>query len=197
MDTKEFGQVISWVILAGGQASRMGGRDKGLIAFHGRPLIEYALECLKKRSDSIFINANRNINHYTNYAPVVCDQMPGFPGPLAGVHASLRQIKSEWLGFVPCDSPNLSTDYIDQMLQAITTDADIFVAHDGHEPQPVFSIWNARTLPKLESYLAQGDRKVKLFLQQCNTKYIDFSHTPSLFMNLNTPEELQNGISGK
>ena len=38
---------ITGLILAGGRAQRMGGVDKGLIPFHGRPLIESAIEALK------------------------------------------------------------------------------------------------------------------------------------------------------
>ena len=38
---------ITAVVLAGGQGNRMGGQDKGLLAFHGRPLIEHILDGLR------------------------------------------------------------------------------------------------------------------------------------------------------
>lgn len=189
--------MISWVILAGGQASRMGGKDKGLITLHGQPLIEYVLSPLRTRPGPVFINANRNLERYSAYAQVIQDELSGFQGPLAGIHASLKQTESEWVGILPCDSPNLSVAYLDKMQQALDTSADILVAHDGTQPQPVFSLWNRCVLPRLESFLFSGDRKIKLFLQQCNTKYIDFSDTPALFINLNTPDELQHGVAGE
>ena len=37
---------ITAVILAGGQGRRMGGRDKGLIEFDGRPLVAVLIEQL-------------------------------------------------------------------------------------------------------------------------------------------------------
>jgi molybdopterin-guanine dinucleotide biosynthesis protein A len=193
----ENGVMLSWVILAGGQALRMGGQDKGLLSLHSYPLIEYVLTPLRTRSEPVYINANRNLERYSDYAPVIRDAMSGFQGPLAGIHASLKQIESDWVGFVPCDGPNLSVVYLDKMYQALDTDSDILVAHDGQQPQPAFSIWNKRVLPRLESYLTNGDRKMKLFLQQCNTKYIDFSGSPELFINLNTPAQLQHDITGE
>ncbi|MFA0708552.1 NTP transferase domain-containing protein, partial [Vibrio sp. 10N.222.48.A3] len=52
----------SWVILAGGQASRMGGKDKGLVELNGSPLIQYVINKLSQQDVSITINANRNLD---------------------------------------------------------------------------------------------------------------------------------------
>ncbi|QSA19931.1 NTP transferase domain-containing protein, partial [Vibrio furnissii] len=40
----------SWVILAGGQASRMGGNDKGLIKLNDKPLVQHVLERLQPQT---------------------------------------------------------------------------------------------------------------------------------------------------
>ena len=37
---------ITGVVLAGGRGRRMGGEDKGLLPFHGRPLASHALDTL-------------------------------------------------------------------------------------------------------------------------------------------------------
>lgn len=63
----------SWVILAGGQASRMGGKDKGLVELNGSPLIQYVINKLSQQDVSITINANRNLDSYQAFAPVVSD----------------------------------------------------------------------------------------------------------------------------
>ena len=36
----------SWVILAGGQASRMGGNDKGLVKLADKAMIEHVIDTL-------------------------------------------------------------------------------------------------------------------------------------------------------
>lgn len=180
----------SWVILAGGQASRMGGNDKGLIEFNGKPLIEHVLERLGTQTQSITINANRNHDKYGHYAPVISDSYPDYPGPLGGIHAGLASAQTDWVGFVPCDSPFVDESVVEKFCQAVKQDSDILVAHDGDFHQPVFTMFHKRVLPKLEAFLERGDRKIILLYKECHTEYVDFSDNPKCFVNLNTPEEL-------
>lgn len=180
----------SWVILAGGQASRMGGKDKGLVELNGSPLIQYVINKLSQQDVSITINANRNLDSYQAFAPVVSDSFPDYPGPLGGIHAGLKNANTDWVGFVPCDSPQISDDLVERFCSAVREDSDILVAHDGEFKQPVFTLFHKRVLPKLEAFLERGDRKIILLYKECVTEYVDFSDSPNCFVNLNTPEEL-------
>ncbi|MGB1974587.1 MAG: molybdenum cofactor guanylyltransferase MobA [Vibrio toranzoniae] len=180
----------SWVILAGGQASRMGGKDKGLVELNGSPLIQYVINKLSQQDVSITINANRNLDSYQAFAPVVSDSFPDYPGPLGGIHAGLKNAATDWVGFVPCDSPQISDDLVERFCAAVKEDSDILVAHDGEYKQPVFTLFHKRVLPKLEAFLERGDRKIILLYKECVTEYVDFSDAPNCFVNLNTPEEL-------
>ena len=180
----------SWVILAGGQASRMGGRDKGLVELNGSPLIQYVIDKLSQQDVSITINANRNLDSYQVFAPVVSDSFPNYPGPLGGIHAGLKNAATDWVGFVPCDSPQISDDLVQRFCAAVKEDSDILVAHDGEFKQPVFTLFHKRVLPKLEAFLERGDRKIILLYKECVTEFVDFSDAPNCFVNLNTPEEL-------
>ncbi|MEZ8061623.1 MULTISPECIES: molybdenum cofactor guanylyltransferase MobA [Vibrio] len=180
----------SWVILAGGQASRMGGKDKGLVELNGSPLIQYVIDKLSQQDVSITINANRNLDSYQTFAPVVSDSFPDYPGPLGGIHAGLKNAATDWVGFVPCDSPQISGDLVERFCAAVKEDSDILVAHDGEYKQPVFTLFHKRVLPKLEAFLERGDRKIILLYKECVTEYVDFSDAPNCFVNLNTPEEL-------
>ncbi|CAK2643152.1 molybdenum cofactor guanylyltransferase [Vibrio crassostreae] len=180
----------SWVILAGGQASRMGGKDKGLVELNGSPLIQCVIDKLSQQDVSITINANRNLDSYQAFAPVVSDSFPDYPGPLGGIHAGLINAATDWVGFVPCDSPQISDDLVERFCAAVKEDSDILVAHDGEYKQPVFTLFHKRVLPKLEAFLERGDRKIILLYKECVTEYVDFSDSPNCFVNLNTPEEL-------
>ncbi len=182
---------ISWVILAGGRATRMGGEDKGLITLNGRPLIDYVYSILRVQTLDITINANRNVKSYQKYASVIKDEFKGFPGPLGGIHTGLKHASSEWVGFVPCDSPCIPNNLVKRFQQSIEAGSDILVAHDGKNIQPVFTLFHKRVLPKLEAFLNRGDRKITLLYQECNTQKIDFSDVPNCFVNLNNPEELE------
>jgi molybdopterin-guanine dinucleotide biosynthesis protein A len=180
----------SWVILAGGQATRMGGQDKGLVQLNNKPLIQHVIERLTPQTERILINANRNQDAYTEFAHVFSDQFKDYPGPMGGIHAGLVNADTDWVGFVPCDSPLINTDLVERFCSAVTDESDILVAHDGDHQQPVFTLYHKRVLPKLTAFLERGDRKIILLYKECHTQYVDFSDSPNCFVNLNTPEEL-------
>lgn len=180
----------SWVILAGGQASRMGGNDKGLIELNNKPLVQHVIERLSSQTPNVFINANRNQEKYAQFGEVFCDSFSDYPGPMGGIHAGLLHAPTEWVGFVPCDSPQINNDIVKRFCDAVDDTTDILVAHDGEHQQPVFTLYHKRVLPKLTAFLERGDRKIILLYKECNMRYVDFSDSPDCFLNLNTPEEL-------
>jgi molybdopterin-guanine dinucleotide biosynthesis protein A len=181
---------VSWVILAGGRATRMGGQDKGLLPFGCVTLIDHVYQQLARQTDTIYINANRNVDRYSTLAPVIQDCYADFQGPLAGMHASLVQLTDEWLGFIPCDGPMLCGDLIHRFESAINDTDHIYVAHDGKHLQPVYALLHRSILPYIQSFLDKGEKKVGFFYQQHRIRLIDFSDCPELFTNVNTPQQL-------
>ncbi|SPE29894.1 hypothetical protein SBBP1_510010 [Burkholderiales bacterium] len=107
---------ITGVILAGGRGARMGGADKGLVAFNGRALVAHVLARLQPQVAEIIISANRNVDRYRVFGHrVVQDDRANFgpfAGPLAGMLAGLRQSRLPWVAFVPCDAPALPLDLV-------------------------------------------------------------------------------------
>lgn len=74
------------VILAGGQARRLGGGDKAMTELAGKPLLAHAMDRLAPQVAQIVINANGDPARFDSFpAPVVADTVEGFAGPLAGV----------------------------------------------------------------------------------------------------------------
>ena len=182
---------ITGVILAGGRASRMGGEDKGLVNFSGRPLIEHVLERLSPQVDAIIINANRNLERYRTYATVVADSMDGYAGPLAGMLAAMNTADSGYILTVPCDSPFLPTDLAPRLLHHLPPERPaIAVAHDGVRMQPVFALIDCRLRQSLYDYLHAGERKIDLWYHQHDVTTVDYSDQPDTFININRPEEL-------
>jgi molybdopterin-guanine dinucleotide biosynthesis protein A len=93
---------ITGLVLAGGQARRMGGVDKGLIEVAGRPMIDHVLAVFEPQVGRVLINANRSLDRYAHYGHrVVTDTLGGFQGPLAGVLSALDAIETELLLTVP------------------------------------------------------------------------------------------------
>ena len=79
------------VILAGGRALRMGGEDKGLLPYYGRPLIEHIVEIFRPQVDELLIVANRNISQYSKFSlNVIQDTGIHFQGPLFGILSAMH-----------------------------------------------------------------------------------------------------------
>nr|WP_284676636.1 molybdenum cofactor guanylyltransferase MobA [Vibrio sinus] len=184
-------QDTHWVILAGGRGSRMNGEDKGLVELNGKTLIEHTLEALTKQAKQITIIANRNLQRYREFAPVVSDDIKGFQGPLAGIQAGLTASKAGWVGFVPCDCPFLSHDLVETFCAHVDKTHVVYFAHDGEKKQPIFSLWNKKALAPLTHYLQRGERKVGLFYKELPSKQVNFSNSRQSFINLNSPEDLK------
>ena len=96
----------SVLILAGGRGQRMGGRDKGLISWRGKPLIQWLCDAARPVTDDLLISCNRNHDAYAEHADrLVCDDDDTFPGPLAGIRAGLAAARHARLLVLPCDTP--------------------------------------------------------------------------------------------
>jgi len=183
---------IAGVVLAGGRAMRMDNQDKGLILFKNRPLIAYALEALSFVSQQTFINANRNLIDYEAFGHlVITDQTDSYDGPLAGILTTLIHADAELLLVMPCDTPYFKAEHLQRLLTIRAEhDADIAIAFDGEQLHPLFLALKTSLTENLRDYLASGQRKVGDWLKPLNSVYVDFSHEPSIFININSSDEL-------
>jgi molybdopterin-guanine dinucleotide biosynthesis protein A len=183
---------ISGVILAGGMGRRMGGADKGLIEFLGRPMIEHVAERLKPQVGEILINANRELAHYSSLGyPVIEDEIGGFAGPLAGLHKAMQVAAHPYVLTVPCDSPLLPHNLAERLMNGLMErDADLAVAKTGIQSHPVFCLCRTALLPNLEAFLKDGGRKIDAWYSTLEVAEVQFSDNAKAFANVNTPEEL-------
>ncbi len=185
-------QGITGVVLAGGMARRMEGRDKGLIPFRGRPLVAHVVEALAPQVDELFVNANRNREAYAGLGyQVIGDDLEGFQGPLAGILSAMRRAGHPLLLVVPCDAPLLPADFARRMKKALEgAGADIAVAFDGERLQPVHALISCRLADDLEDFLKSGERKIDRWYDRHAVVKVDLSDRPETFVNVNTPDEL-------
>jgi len=184
-------QRIGAVILAGGLARRMGGRDKGLIQIGNRPMASWAISAIRPQVHNIIINANRNHDAYTELGcEVVADRHSGHVGPLAGLSAAMHHLSTDYVFMCPCDSPFIDATMVDLLgTGCVDKTADIAVAHDGERLQPVFGVVHQRCLESLDAYLESGERKIDRWYATQNTIEIDCSSVTDSFRNINTEEE--------
>jgi molybdopterin-guanine dinucleotide biosynthesis protein A len=183
---------ITGIILAGGKGRRMGGTDKGLIEFLGKPLVSHVIQRLGPQVDEIMINANREIESYSAYGhDVISDAIQGFVGPLAGLHAGMLAAKHPYILTVPCDSPMIPMSLVNRLMRGLLDhDADVAVVKTGTQPHPVFCLSRKTLLPHLEQFLLSGGRKFETWYGNLDVVEILFDDNPQAFLNINTPEDL-------
>ena len=184
---------ITTIILSGGQATRMGGVDKGLVQFQNKPLIQHVIERISPQVDEVLINANRELPRYQVFnLPVLQDENPDFIGPLAGFNLGLQHCKQDYLLTVPCDSPLIPDDLVQRLMYALKNqNADIAIAKSEGNAHPVFCLMKKKLLPTLTAFIEQGERKVSAWQKSLNCIEVDFNDCRDAFVNLNTFEELE------
>ena len=184
-------QKVAAVILAGGQGRRMGGADKGLIDYQGRPLIEWVLAALAPQVEEIVISANRNLERYAAYGRrVLPDTLPDFPGPLAGVLAALQAVTADWLLVVPCDTPHLPADLALRLLGAAQLESvPLAVAEDAARVHHSCFLVHSDQRDHQAGFLARGERAVRLWQAELSSTRVRFDAAG--FANFNRPDDLR------
>jgi molybdopterin-guanine dinucleotide biosynthesis protein A len=183
---------VSGLVLAGGQGSRMGGVDKGLAPFRGRPMVAHVIARLAPQVDEVLVNANRNIEAYAAFGHrVIADEIPGFAGPLAGFERGLAHARGELVATVPCDSPFLPADLVARLRAELeAAGADLAVARTGAQAHPVFCLMRRGVHASLAQFLASGQRKIDKWYAALAVVEVAFDDEADAFANINTRDEL-------
>ena len=184
---------ITGVVLAGGQGSRMGGVDKGLAGFRGRPMVAHVLERFAPQVDEVLVNANRNLDAYAAFGHrVIADEVSGFAGPLAGFERGLAHASHPLVVTAPCDSPFLPVDLVARLRAALEAGgAQLAVAKTGDQAHPVFSLMRREVHRSLRDFLASGQRKIDKWYAALRVVEVPFDDDADAFRNINTRDELQ------
>lgn len=182
------------VILAGGQARRMGGGDKGRLKLGDKTLIEHVIDRITPQVDAVILNANGDLSRFADLGlPVVPDSITDFPGPLAGVLAGMdwaAEHGHDWLISVAADTPSFPMD-LAARFAAFDTPVVLAATPDperGRVPQPTFGRWQVALRHDLRDALNDGVRKIRQWTQAKGESLVVFGDND--FFNINTPEDL-------
>jgi molybdenum cofactor guanylyltransferase len=197
------------VILAGGQSTRMGGGDKGLLALGGIPLLQRAIDRLRPQVAEIALNANGDPSRFAGYGlPVVPDSIDGFPGPLAGVLAGLDWAAEQGaysIVTVAADTPFFPVDLAERLLdrsQGMAHPLVLAATPRGEEKtksmsksglirHPTFGIWPVALRDDLRAALDEGISKVVIWTERHGGREVVFpTDDGDPFFNVNTPDDL-------
>ncbi|WP_107496750.1 molybdenum cofactor guanylyltransferase MobA [Thalassobius sp. I31.1] len=195
------------VILAGGQATRMGGSDenlvdKGLMQLGGRVILDHVLARFEPQVAQVVLNANGDAARFDAFnLPVIADAPGDLAGPLAGILAGLDYAAEHGFDHIvtaAADTPFLPLDLVPQLqLRSETTGAPVVLSatpcpERKQQRQPTFGLWSVDLRDDLRAALSDGLRKIVAFTQPRGNAYAEFALTGDVnpFFNVNTPEDL-------
>jgi molybdenum cofactor guanylyltransferase len=192
--------VVPAVILAGGQARRMGGGDKCLSDLGGQTLLAHVIVRIAPQVSQLALNANGDPARFSGYGlPVLADSVGGFAGPLAGVLAALdwaAGLGAQTVVTVAADTPFFPSDLVERLHAASDADHPIALAatpdaRRGMGRHPTFGLWPVALRDDLRAALAGGVRKVVQWADGHGVALAVFEidgHDP--FFNINTADDL-------
>lgn len=184
---------VSGIILAGGKARRLGGRDKAFILVEGRTIFDRIRSVLEPRVSEIVVVTPRPAL-YPADVRTADDRLPGC-GPLGGLHAGLHAARCEHALVVACDMPFLSPALLDHML-ALVGDEDAVVPVWEGRLQTLHAVYARRLAEPAGRALWAGVRALHEFLATVRTRAIEEGEIASIegaresFRNINTPDEM-------
>jgi molybdenum cofactor guanylyltransferase len=194
-------------VLAGGKSSRM-GRDKALMEFCGRPMVEIAMEKLRRFCEVVTIAGNRE--DLAGFAPVVRERRVDV-GPAAGIEAGLAAASRDWAMFMPVDVPLIPGELLRRWCEeAIRVGMTVSFLGMGGRKQPAFCLLKRERLRAFAELLDGGERRLEVLLNRsaeadgcASWMYDEYELYGRIeegapdqealarwFANVNTPEEL-------
>ncbi|HEY6072517.1 MAG TPA: molybdenum cofactor guanylyltransferase [Anaerolineales bacterium] len=187
--------MLSVVIQAGGQSSRM-GEDKALRSFLGRPLIQRVAGRLLPAADEMLVTTNRPAGFQFLGLPLFADVMPG-RGALGGLLTALASAREPLVAVVACDMPFASAALIENMAGLlIAEDVDVVIAETEGGLEPLHAVYRrAACLPAIEAAIGEDQWKAVAWLPRVRVRVLTAEELKRwdpeglAFWNVNTPEE--------
>ena len=187
------------VLLAGGLARRMGGGDKPMRTIGGRTILERVIARLSPQCGGLILNANGDPARFAAFGlQVVADDVPGFPGPLAGILAALdwtaaNRPEIAWVLSAAGDCPFLPRDLVARLHETREREsAQLAVAASGDQSHPVIGLWRVALRDELRHALVVEDlRKIDRWTARHGVARAAWPAGPvDPFFNANAPEDI-------
>jgi molybdopterin-guanine dinucleotide biosynthesis protein A len=184
------------IILAGGKSSRL-GHSKALQVVGGKTLIQWVIDRLATISSEIIVaTAYGKPIPFSGHARVrtVADIYPG-KGPLAGIQSGLIASSSLWAIVVGCDTPFLSTDFLEYMTRGPSA-FDIIVPRVADKVEPLCAVYSKNCLGSIRALLEQNELSILRLFDMVRVRYVEEDEINTYdpqhlsFFNINSQDDL-------
>jgi molybdopterin-guanine dinucleotide biosynthesis protein A len=181
---------VTGAVLAGGRSRRM-GRDKALMDWGGRPLVEHVAARLQELCAEVFVVAKVPLPVDLRVVTDATDTQT----PLAGVVRALAASAHRRTVVVACDMPYVSVDVLRHLLD-LAEGVDAVVPQRAGRAEPLHAVWASSALGPLTEALASGERALHRTLGALRVRWVpEAEWSPwdpqgRTFENVNTPADV-------
>jgi molybdopterin-guanine dinucleotide biosynthesis protein A len=183
--------LITGVVLAGGRSTRM-GRDKALLPYGGKNLIDAPIEILHSIFSTVVLSV-KNSADYSDYSLQKIEDRYAEIGPIGGITSVLQSgVKRAF--FVACDMPFLNPELIEFLC---TFQEEAVIPIWDSRPEVLHSIYSVSVLRHLKEAITQKRYKITDALKEASIRYVEekeirrFDATGKSFRNVNTPSDYE------
>jgi|SRR5262249_15698432 len=185
---------LTGFVLAGGASRRM-GRNKAQLPWGAGTLLTHAIDRMTRVAGDIYVVGRVETNNLP--VTVLPDKESGI-GPLAGIHTSLSHSTTDWNLILAVDLPLLTTEMLMWLtdLEGRTSELAI-VPRVESRLQALSAVYHRDFLPEVERALKKRESSIHRLLERVNTRIIEEDQliangfSPKMFLNVNTPEDLE------
>lgn len=180
---------ITGIILAGGKSSRM-GTDKGFVLLKNKPFVQHIIDVLAPLVNEIIIVSDNS--DYDKFKVKRVEDIIKESGPLAGLYSGLYHSKTERNIVLSCDIPLVNTQILNQLIAVDDEAIDVVQCQAQDKTMPLIALYKKRVLNDCLTTLESGERRLRVFINQLNTKTIHIEQELEKYTaNINTPNELK------
>jgi molybdopterin-guanine dinucleotide biosynthesis protein A len=182
------------VLVAGGQARRLGGAAKGFLRVRGVPIAARSLALFRELFEEVLVVANDPGPWLALDAPVVPDAIAGKGAP-GGLHAALRAVRTGWIFAAACDMPFLEEGPI-RHLAARRDGAPAVLVEGERGLEGLHAFWSRSALPAVERMLMEGDPSLRAIAAAVGARVVPAREWREVdpggrcLENVNTPDDV-------
>lgn len=175
-------------ILAGGRATRLGGRDKAWLRIGGRAQVQRIVDRFALCCGQVRVSANRDLERYAAHGLIAVPDRHADIGPIGGLDALAAACATPWLFTVPVDVLDCGPAEFDVLASAAIGRGA--VARDADGLQPLVALYDVAALRiALAATIGTGSHAVQGLQQRLGLPVV--AVRTLRFGNLNTPLDLQ------
>lgn len=187
---------ITGVILAGGRSRRFGS-DKALAMLDGKVLIEHAKDILTEIFSHCMLVTNTPEQYAFLNMPMVKDSFPGM-GPLAGIHAALRNSANPLIFVLGCDMPRVPSSLVTHLCNLAREEKfQAVVPWLKSGPEPLCGLYSKTALAAIEAQLQNGKPQARALLGKIRVRKVhaeeilEVTGDLNVFYNVNCLQDLK------